>query len=43
MSYGNISERVELRKQLGCKSFQWYLDTVFPDLNDEREQDHIYL
>uniref|UniRef100_A0A8C0X6A4 Glycosyltransferase 2-like domain-containing protein n=1 Tax=Castor canadensis TaxID=51338 RepID=A0A8C0X6A4_CASCN len=42
MSYGNISERVELRKQLGCKSFQWYLDTVFPDLNDEREQDHIY-
>ncbi|XP_036212136.1 inactive polypeptide N-acetylgalactosaminyltransferase-like protein 5 [Myotis myotis] len=30
--YGNISERVELRRRLGCKSFQWYLDTVFPEL-----------
>lgn len=30
--YGDISERVALRKQLQCRSFRWYLDTVYPEM-----------
>lgn len=28
---GNISKPLELRKNLQCKSFQWYLDNVWPE------------
>uniref|UniRef100_A0A3Q3QZU4 Polypeptide N-acetylgalactosaminyltransferase n=1 Tax=Monopterus albus TaxID=43700 RepID=A0A3Q3QZU4_MONAL len=34
---GNLTEQIELRNRLKCKSFKWYLDNVYPDIQSPRE------
>ncbi|XP_030325287.1 probable polypeptide N-acetylgalactosaminyltransferase 8 [Calypte anna] len=32
IDYGNISSRIELRKKLNCKGFDWYIKNIYPNL-----------
>lgn len=29
---GDISEQLAIKKKLNCKSFQWFMDNVAPDM-----------
>uniref|UniRef100_A0A8C5APE3 Polypeptide N-acetylgalactosaminyltransferase n=1 Tax=Gadus morhua TaxID=8049 RepID=A0A8C5APE3_GADMO len=32
-AFGDVTARLQLRQKLGCKSFKWFLDTIYPDLS----------
>lgn len=32
--FGDIGDRITLRKRLQCQSFRWYLDTVYPEMQN---------
>jgi polypeptide N-acetylgalactosaminyltransferase len=36
-NYGDISERVAIRERIGCKSFDWFIKNIYPEVPIPKE------
>ena len=41
MDVGDLSDRFQLRKDLQCEDFQWYLTNIYPELYAPPKEDII--
>lgn len=42
MNVGDLTERLELKKKLGCKPFKWFIEEIDPSLKPkERLEDEL--
>ena len=39
VEFGDVGARKALRNRLGCQSFQWYLQKVYPEFDPQAEEE----